>query len=388
MSLSFLERKMFELSLDKPWIFRRIVKPELYRRSGGDPEAVHEYVLEMLDDIDVSEMLRRKDISPEVSERLKITVNGQRIVPFGTAAGMDKNCDALKPFSYIFGFQEPGTVVVHQRSGNNRPRIATDEKLEDLYNAQGFPSQGKEYVQRNLSQFRNFDPNAVIYLSICGLPLSLQRYIKVAMEEMETLLKDLHPYVNGFVWNPFSPNTAALTRLRTREIFRKTAELMKLYAPDKLRLVKMGPYEDNNDERKQSLALVNSFLKGGGHGVVTTNTKMFPKDQIPVRTWGYPSGGRSGRFLQPYIMRSVRDYRKAFPNAVIVATGGIFDGDNAYETFKAGATMLEGYTPYAFHGLGLLPKMERRVAQRLRQEGYQNLEQLQLVPRNGAKLLV
>lgn len=202
---------------------------------------------------------------------------------------------------------------------------------------------------------------------------------------MEKLLTTLNPYVNGFVWNPFSPNTDALKRLRTPQIFRGTAELMKRLAPDKLLLVKIGPYTEEG--KQQSLSLVDGFLEGGGHGVVGVNTVMFPKEQIPVSNWGYPSGGRSGRFLHDYRIRAIGDIRNRHKSAVIVATGGIYDGDDAYETFKAGATMVEGYTPYIFRGLGLLPQNERRVAQRLRQDGYQTLEQLQSEARKGAKLV-
>ena len=87
--------------------------------------------------------------------------------PFGTAAGMDKNGDALEAFSYVFGFQEIGTVVVHDRPGNDKPRVASDPANEDLYNAQGFPSKGKNYVKEKLHAFRPIIGSApVVYASI------------------------------------------------------------------------------------------------------------------------------------------------------------------------------------------------------------------------------
>jgi dihydroorotate dehydrogenase len=387
MPLNILERFAFGQSLHHPWVFRSLIRPQLYRRNGNDPEAVHEDVLGTVSQQDAIDILRRNQKLFQAPEELNIDLNGRRITPFGTAAGMDKNGDALEPLSYVFGFQETGTVVVNGRPGNDRPRVAVDELSEDAWNAQGFPSRGLQYSVARFLQFRQDRGTApTVYVSICGLPVSEERVIETAMQEMETLLKSLNPYVNGFVWNPFSPNTAALTRLREPQIFREAAELMKSHAPDKLLLVKMGPYEDDPEQKRQALALSEGFMNGGGHGVVTVNTVMFPKEKIPVANWGYPSGGRSGRFLQPYRMRSVRDYRSAFPNAAIVATGGISDGDDAYKTFLAGATMVEGYTPYTFHGLGLLPKIERRVAQRLRQDGYETMEQLQWRARNGAKL--
>jgi len=387
MTLNLLERFAFEQSLYHPWVFRHIIRPQLYKRNGNEPEAVHESVLEMMGRQDVIETLKRNQRLFEVPEELTVGVNDRRIIPFGTAGGLDKNGDGLVALSYVAGFQEPGTVVVPERPGNKRPRVAVDNKVEDAWNAQGFPSKGLPYFFEKVKSFRRVTGRRpTVYVNICGLPLSEQNALEVAMQEMQQLLVTLNPYVNGFVWNPFSPNTAALTRLRTPQIFRENAELMRKHAPNKLLLVKIGPY--NEDERQQAFSLINGFMEGGGHGVVAVNTRMFPKEQIPVANWGYPTGGRSGRFLHDYRIRAVRDVRQEFQEAVISATGGIYDGDDAYETFRAGATMLGGYTPYIFRGLGLLPQIERRVAQRLRQDGYQNLEQLQSEARKGAKLVV
>ena len=93
--------------------------------------------------------------------------------------------------------------------------------------------------------------------------------------------------------------------------------------------------------------------------------------------WGYPSAGRSGAFLKGYRLRSVRDMRVEFPDSVIIGTGGIYDPADAYETFKAGATMIEGYTPYAYFGPGLVKILINGVSKRLKAEGYQDLADLQ-----------
>jgi len=215
---------------------------------------------------------------------------------------------------------------------------------------------------------------SLIYASVCGLPLTDN--LDDAFSEMETLLDRLNPYVEGFVWNPFSPNTAALSKLRTPEMFRKNAELVSQSIGGKLKLVKIGPYDDTEEAKRNMLLLIEDWMTGGGDGVVTTNTYMVPKDQVPSKDWGYPSAGRSGRSLDSYRSRSVLDIREAFPDAVIIATGGIFDGDTAYQTLRY-ADAVEGYTPYTFYGLGLLPRIADRVSERLQREGFKNLEEMQ-----------
>ncbi len=387
MALNPFEMFTFRYSLRHPWFFKHVVRPELYRRNHGDAEAVHEYTLRLLNDPNALTVIRSNRRLFKTPEGLQIDFGGRRMSPFGTAAGMDKNGDALEAFSYVFGFQEMGTVVVNKRDGNDKPRVAVDPKNEDLYNAQGFPCEGLNYTKSNLMNFRARRGSPVVYASICGLPLSAENAIDVAMKEMELLLKELDPYFHGFVWNPFSPNTNALKLLRTPKVFRDNSELMRKYAASKLRLVKMGPYEDDEKERKEHLDLVNAFLEGGGHGVVDVNTKSFPRDQLPFKEWGYASAGRSGRSQKPYMLRAVRDTRKAFPSAVIVATSGISSGEDAYDAFDAGATLLEGYTPYTYHGLGLKPRMERELLRKMKKIGYRSLEEIQVERRSGKSLL-
>lgn len=380
----FLPEKLKLLrGLFDPKVFKDSVRPVLYKRAGNDPEAVHELVLEVLHTHSQAMKALSRFFRPP--EELRITINGKPIMPFGTAAGLDKNGDVLEPLSYFFGFLEPGTVVLNPREGNNRLRVAAVEEELDLYNAQGFPSKGAAYFVSNLREYGKVSKDRVpVYANVCGLPVSEVGAVQAAMYEMAVLLNTLNRYVDGFVWNPSSPNTAALKLLRDLGLFRETASLMKQYAPDKLRLAKLWTYEPG--EGKEALKFVEKFLEGGGHGVVTTNTKTFPKEEIPSPDWGYPIRGRSGRFLKPYLIRSVRDIRSAFPESIIIATGGIYTGRDAFDAFLAGANMIEGYTPYTFYGLGLLKEIQRGLLERLKNNGYENLTDLQSSVKEAARL--
>ena len=171
MPLNSAERFLFEQSLHHPLLFRYAVRRGLYMRNGGDPERVHDYVLGMLNDADVGEVLRENSYIFD-SPWLEISLNGHRVRAMGTAAGLDKNGDALMGLSHIYGFQEPGTVIVSQRKGNDMPRVFADSRHNDLYNAQGFPSKGMNYFLSKIRYFRETMPDYPIYVSECGLPLS------------------------------------------------------------------------------------------------------------------------------------------------------------------------------------------------------------------------
>jgi hypothetical protein len=208
--------------------FNKTARPMLYEKCGNNPysaEMVHELVLET--------MHRNRNMAGFLSpffmhkSSLIINVNGVEVVPFGTAAGMDKNGEALAVLGAIFGFQETGTVVLHPREGNKKPRVAVDNANLDIYNAQGFPSEGIYHFLKNVDDYRMGGGKAVLYVSICGLPLSREDAVETANGEMGVLIARIGAYANGLVWNPFSPNTDALKLLRTPEVFYDTAQLMK-----------------------------------------------------------------------------------------------------------------------------------------------------------------
>ncbi len=360
-----------------PEYFNKKVRPMLYKKCGNDPEAVHDLVLSVVRKNGYMYERPAGIIRAKAPDNLMVTVNGARVLLFGTAAGMDKDLEALHAFGSTFGFQVPGTVVITPREGNPRTRLATIEETNDLVNAQGFPSRGLKYALRNISEYRRHGSKGIVYASICGLPGEGEDAINKSITEVETLASSLGPYVNGFVWNPYSPNTAALARLREPSVFCDTAKAMRKHAGGKLLLVKIGPY--GSEDREGVFKLINGFMEGGGNGIATTNTKMVKKEELPERirnTWGYSSAGRSGRFLSEYRIRSVKDMRRRFPSAVIAATGGIFSGEDAFSTFCAGATFVEGYTSYTYFGTGLAKEIMEGVSAELKKRSM-TLESLQ-----------
>ncbi len=400
--MQWLDRKGFEFSLDYPWFFRHVARPMLYRRARKEaeeiekkenrkvdvPEVVHRQAVAFLNDN--LDLLGRHKGKFEFGN-LYVQLNGRRIKAFGTAAGLDKNGDALVPFSYAFGYQTPGTVIVPKRKGNDPKRVCPDDRNEDLYNAQGFPSEGGEYFYGNVRNYFFTDcPKVPLKFSLTGIPtkeMPPEEALLVAKGQVQGLVETFKVYAAGFEWNPFSPNTDTMKMLRTPESFREYAEIMRRAAPDKIRLVKMGPYEDSEGERREWFSLLEAWLEGGGHGVTVVNTKKVPKEQVPEKEWGYQTAAQSGRSLKPNRLRAVKEVRERYPEAVICATGGIFEGEDAYDTFKLGANMVESLTPVTFYGLGLESKKMQYVSKRLKKEGYQDLMELQYEARKGAKLL-
>ncbi len=364
----FIEERIFEEGMKNTTLFRNLVRKVAYKKAKGDPEKVHELALETLNKYEYV----LKEISNEFQfPKLSVKLNEKEITPFGTAAGLDKNAQALNPLSYIFGFQEIGTITLQSREGNPKPRVTADEKNKDLYNAQGFPSKGLNYVKKKLEEYRKEGGKAVILANICGIPPE-DKSLKVALDEIEIITNDLERTVDGFVWNPYSPNTAALKMLRTKESFEEHAKLIKNVAWKKPVLVKMGPYEE--DQKEEWINLIDTWMNNEGDGIVAVNTYTTPKEKVPSLNWGYPSAGRSGKYLQEYRQRAIKETRKKYPKAIIIATGGIDSAEQAFSSFDLGADLLEGYTPYTFNGFGLIKEMGKGLEKIILEKGFSSLQ--------------
>lgn len=345
--LKKIEHLGFLTSLKHPRFFRHIARQIAYRRH-KDPEDVHGYALALLQK---HERFLEK-YAAYFDNGLRVEIKGQLIKPIGTAAGMDKNADVLGSLTHVFGFQEIGTIVKEPREGNPQPRVAVDNRNEDLYNAQGFPSKGLDYALENLILYRESGMKGIIYASVCGLPND-ENPVESAKTELGEICYHLAPHVDGFVWNPFSPNTASLTQLRTPESFKTHAQLLRGIAGDKLVLVKMGPVPSGGET--DWLVLLDGFMNGGGDGASMVNTYMVDKTQVPTKDWGYSSAGKSGRYLREHRMHALTIAREQFPHGIFFGTGGIFDKQDVQETLEY-ANAIQGYTPYTFYGLGLVRK--------------------------------
>src|SRR5512141_529931 len=72
--------------------------------------------------------------------------------PVGLAAGYDKDAIAIRGLSTLgFGHVEVGTVTPQPQPGNPPPRVFRLPEDEAVINRMGFPSQGLEFVKKQLN---------------------------------------------------------------------------------------------------------------------------------------------------------------------------------------------------------------------------------------------
>jgi len=354
---------LFSMGLTSPATFNGAVRSILHGHSDGDINRAQSLAIEGLQ-AHLHVVKRHSEgflerFDERVSyEPVKVPFAGRQVVPIGTAPGMDLNAEALEPFSYLFGFQMPGPVLFEPREMQEAPFV-DDPTRGDLFVPPEFPSRGLPDFVQNLQAYREAGGQAVILPSVLGLPQQAGSQ-QAARRQLESMLVELAPDSDGFVW---CPAAARSSELMSEREFRATAELMLRVAGDRLKLVEMPPYEPPN--RDGWLSLVSAFLDGGGDGLVAVCGMEVPVTRLPKgERWPFATAVLCGRSLASYRQRAIEDARRAFPQALIVASGGFYSRDEAFRACQFANLIAdtEGFTRY---GPGLSRTMLKKLAQRL-----------------------
>lgn len=368
----------FKASLD-PSLFK-LYRKYLYSRHKAtsqlsQAEVIHEVAKERLSKM--ADKFRKNESYFDPGPQLEVKVAGHVLKsPVGMAAGFDKDCEMLASTSYVFGYLNPGSVLLNPRAGNPQRRLAVDDGREALLNAQGYPHKGLDYTVKNLRKFEQGPKGrAKVLLNFSGIT---ETYTEDAvLDACKEIIKQTAPYVDfGFEENRASPNTDFNKKLQTPEFTKKMMDLMNSHVPKHLvKASKVAPYTSlpaTDDERKDRMKSIKVFYENGGQAIVLGNTR--PVDTAKNRLtkdFTRPVAGESGRPLLPYMLKMVEDVHKAFPDLVIIACGGIWDGDGAWQAMQKGATLVQLYTALTFRGFGVVREIHDALKGKLGGETLQ-----------------
>jgi dihydroorotate dehydrogenase len=357
----------FKASLD-PHLFR-LYRRYLYSRYKAtdelaQEEVVHEKAKESL--VKMTDKFRQNMAYFDPGDQLAVEIKNYELKsPVGIAAGFDKNCEVLRPTSYVFGFLNPGSVLKNPNTGNpQRPksegtvRIIVDDERKAIINAQGYPHKGLDYTISNLRKFMEGSRgNAKVLLNFSGIT---DIYAEDAvLDSCKEILVRSAPHIDfGFEENRTSPNTDFNKVLQTPEFTKKMIDLMNTHVPGKIKASKISPYSKlppSDEEKKSKLKSIKVFYENGGHMVTLSNTRpVDTKSNRLCRNFAREVAGESGKPLFPYMLKLVEDVHRAFPDITIIACGGIFSGQDAWKAYEKGATLVLLYTALTFYGFGVV----------------------------------
>lgn len=306
----------------------------------------------------------------------------------GVAAGLDKQAEAVDGlYDLGFSYVEVGSVTPEPQFGNDRPRYLRLPSDQALINRLGFPSEGAAAVCHNLQKrVRNFfirtsghpsptTPRSLIKNKMLAVNLGKNKDTPIA-DAGEDYLKGVRvfaPYADVLVVNLSSPNTPGLRDLQTSTYLHKLlssvrVEVSKLPSPQPRLVVKIAPDLNLGSIKDIAKAIVENRIDGVIVSNTTTQrpgTLKSPPEKI------YESGGLSGPPLKPLSLRALRLLKGQLnqlpggKDVVLIGCGGINSGKDAIEYARAGATIIQCYTGFAYDGVGFASRIKDEIGELL-----------------------
>lgn len=284
----------------------------------------------------------------------------------GLGAGFDKNAKYLRELQTLgFGFIEIGTVTPRPQHGNDKPRLFRLVNDNALINRMGFNNKGVEEVVKRLKKWRKKESNnhrSDRFIIGGNIGKNKTTPNEEAWKDYEICFRALHHYVDFFVVNVSSPNTPGLRALQEKDSLKIIlTRLQKLNteipAPRPI-LLKIAP-DLTWTQIDDVIDLANEIDLDG---IVATNTTIerngLPTPVETLKTIG--DGGLSGKPLKERSTEIVSYIRKKANRPIpIIASGGIFNAEDANEKFAAGASLIEVWTGFIYEGPFIVRKIAR-----------------------------
>ena len=321
--------------------YTNILRPLLFRL---DAEKAHHLALFLLETTPPA--LIRTFLSANASSTPRTVFGVTFPNPVGLAAGMDKNALALPAWEALgFGFIEIGTITAHAQPGNPRPRLYRYPEQNALINRMGFNNEGAEAVARRLETLKNSGRWPRIPVGV-NLGKSKITELKDAPADYLASFRRLLAFGDYFVVNVSSPNTPGLRSLQDRGALTAIIRALRDVDASKPLLVKIAP--DLEEPAAKEIAELASAENLSG--LIATNTTLDHSAVPPERD---QPGGLSGDPLREKstAMLTLLSRETALP---IIASGGVMDAASAREKFDAGASLVQIYTGFVYHGPQLI----------------------------------
>ena len=326
-----------------------------------DPETAHGLAIRALQTVPLPSAKADDPI-------LATTLAGLRLTnPVGLAAGLDKNGEVLAGLSKLgFGFVECGSVTPLAQSGNAKPRLFRLSEDRAIINRMGFNNAGLEAFAARLGDRR---PGAVV-----GANLGANKDTEDRAADYVTGLARLEGLADYFTINISSPNTPGLRALQGRDALDDLLGRVAEARPKDLGrgrapvFLKIAP-----DLTAAEIAMiVEAAIAHAIDALIISNTTL---DRSGLTSpHAAEAGGLSGAPLKDRALMALRDAAAASGGRLpLIGVGGIASGEDAYIRIRAGASAIQLYSALIYDGPGLVGRIKRDLAARLRSDGFSSV---------------
>jgi dihydroorotate dehydrogenase len=284
--------------------------------------------------------------------------------PIGLAAGFDKNAAAGPALLDLgFGFVETGSVTPRPQPGNPKPRVFRLSEDQGIINRLGFNNLGLAVYLRNLERLSD-------RLVPLGANVGINKEGASPVHDYPALIAAIRSRVDYAVINVSSPNTPGLRDLQTEAHLRAILQAVREVPGRPPILVKVAP-----DLSRDGLAsVVETCVEEGVQGLIVGNTTISRPAGLRSRH-AREAGGLSGLPLQPLSTAMLaRASLLARGRLVLIGAGGVFTGQDALTKIQAGASLVQLYTSFAFHGPALIPRLKTELLIALRDARFASVQ--------------
>ncbi len=285
--------------------------------------------------------------------------------PLGLAAGFDKDAAAILPLLRLgFGFMEAGTVTPRPQPGNPRPRLFRLEEDQAVINRMGFNNGGLGAYLARLQALPRPLPG------IFGANIGINKEGADPERDYPALYEAVAPYADYVTVNVSSPNTPGLRDLQGEErlaaILAAINEKRAVLSKRPPLLVKIAP-----DLAPEALGpIVEACVARGIAGLIISNTTIARPASLRSALKGEAGGLSGAPLFGPSTEVLRRCYGLAQGRLALIGVGGIASAEQAYAKIRAGASLVQLYSGFAYGGPALVRQILDGLAALLARDGF------------------
>ncbi len=320
------------------------------------PEMSHHLSLMALQTLAQCQLLKAPTFKNKVSTKI-MAIDFPN--PVGLAAGFDKNGDYLEGLQALgFGFIEIGTLTPKPQPGNPKPRLFRLKQDQALINRMGFNNKGIDYAIKKIQKST--------FSGVLGINIGKNKETPLhqAIDDYLYCFRKAYTVADYITVNLSSPNTPGLRLLQSGEALQKLlstlkkeqlilSEQHKKYTP---LVIKVAPDLTKLD----CLEMANQFIKYRVDGIIATNTTT-QRYHIQNK-FSHEQGGLSGAPLTQTATEVLSWLSEYLEGTIpIIGVGGIMSSEGAIQKMQQGASLIQLYTGFVFHGPALIKSIEQEL---------------------------
>lgn len=302
--------------------------------------------------------------------------------PIGVAAGLDKRGNVIDGLIHMgFGFGEFGSYTLEREMPFKKVYYLRKDKAI-LVQALGYRNPGLNAIIPNLIARRHL-PN-IVGVNITTSTRSESENVKQGTvmsyeQEFEVMAQKVAPYCDFLVLNLAHPDTEFSTLISDRStilpLIKTVKNAMKISAPIQTpKLVIKLPLDMTPLETR---LVCDIMMEGAVDGVIVAGIQSLTKNsrKLLQDKKYHHIGMLAGKPIKDISTELVcRIYQHTMGKLPIIASGGVFTAEDAFEKITAGASLVEIYSAIMFNGPNVVNKINKDLTLLLRKKGFNSIK--------------